>query len=79
MVMRGAAAVLIMAISGPSLVGVVCDLVCVHHEHHQAVAAQSCHADGAARFADRQHLPAAESRTFIIRSHLVVETTALRI
>jgi hypothetical protein len=33
---------------GPSIVSALCDVTCVHHEHHGAQAAeQSCHEEGA--------------------------------
>ena len=44
-----AAAVLLETLLGPSVLSVVCDVTCVHHEHHvvQAAAEQSCHEQGA--------------------------------
>jgi hypothetical protein len=45
MAMRSAAAVLLLVLLGPSILSTVCDVTCVHHEHHAAHAAaeQSCH------------------------------------
>ena len=45
MAMRSAAAVLLLTLLGPSILSMVCDVTCVHHEHHAARAAaeQSCH------------------------------------
>lgn len=47
--MRHAAAVLFVTLLGPSILSAVCDVTCVHHEHHgvQAAAEQSCHEEGA--------------------------------
>ena len=43
--MRRAAAVLLLTLLGPSILSAVCDVTCVHHEHHgtKAAAEQSCH------------------------------------
>ena len=43
--MRPAAAVLLVTVLGPSILSAVCDVTCVHHEHHgsKAAAEQSCH------------------------------------
>src|SRR5687768_1901840 len=43
--MRIAAALLLVALIGPSTTSVICELACVHHEHHSARAAsgQDCH------------------------------------
>jgi hypothetical protein len=43
--MHHAAAVLLVTLLGPSILSAVCDVTCVHYEHHgaQAAAEQSCH------------------------------------
>ena len=43
--MRSAAALLLVTLIGPSITSALCDLTCVHHEHHsaQTESAQSCH------------------------------------
>ena len=43
--MRPAAAVLLVTLLGPSILSAVCDVTCLHHEHHgaKAAAGQSCH------------------------------------
>ena len=43
--MRPAAAVLLVTLFGPSILSAVCDVTCVHHEHHgtKGAAEQSCH------------------------------------
>ncbi|HKY21174.1 MAG TPA: hypothetical protein VJM31_08145 [Vicinamibacterales bacterium] len=45
MAMRRVAAVLLMTLLGPSILSAVCDVTCVHHEHHgtKVTAEQSCH------------------------------------
>jgi hypothetical protein len=47
--MRRAAAVLLVTLLGPSVISAVCDVTCVHHEHHRtkAAAEQSCHEERA--------------------------------
>jgi hypothetical protein len=58
--MRPAAAVLLVTLLGPSILSAVCDVTCLHHEHHGAKAAaeQSCHEE---RPSD--HRPALTGRT----------------
>ena len=43
--MRGAAALLLVTLLGPSVISALCDFTCVRHEHHAAQAAsdQTCH------------------------------------
>ena len=73
--MRRVAAVLLVTLLGPSILSAVCDVTCVHHEHHgtKAAAEQSCHEE---RTSDRAAALADGTATFCHEQAATVTSTS---